>query len=92
MAKQKRIICNQDLKQFAEGVIAHAKNGDRAVMRQIIDGPVLEVVYSDIPLDGLGYKKIMQHQPECLFGVYSTKIRVADLISDLSFKGDITND
>lgn len=87
MTIRKRLVCHQNLEDFAKGLIAHAKNGPRAVFRQITDGPVGEVTYSEIPADGQNYAKIMKHMPECLYGIYDHRITVKELVSDLSFKG-----
>lgn len=85
--KAKRMVCNQDLKLFAENLIAKAKNSDRAVFRLTEDdGAVIHVTYKDIPMDSANYLKAIKAQPETLWGVYNTKARVGDIVRDLSVK------
>lgn len=85
--KAKRMVCNQDLKLFAESLIAKAKNSDRAVFRLTEDdGAVIHVTYKDIPMDSANYLKAIKAQPQDFWGVYNTKIRVSELVQDLSVK------
>ncbi len=86
--KAKRMVCNQDLKLFAENLIAKAKNSDRAVFRLTEDdGVVIHVTYKDIPADSANYLKAIKAQPETLFGIYNSKAKVEWIVSDLSWKG-----
>lgn len=83
----KRYVCHQNLKDVAKGILSRAKNGDRAVFRQVHDKiSHFEIEYSDVPFDGINYKKIIKHMPETLWGVYNTKMKVDVIVSDLTFK------
>lgn len=85
--KAKRMVCNQDLKLFAENLIAKAKNSDRAVFRLTEnDGVVIHVTYKDIPMDSANFQKAMKAQPETFWGCYNSKARVEDIVRDLSCK------
>lgn len=85
--KQSRLVCTQNLKEFAEGLLQRSKNGERAVfIRKHDNGAFIEVTWADVPFEGQNYAKIMKAMPETFYGVYNNKARVQDIVYDLSLK------
>lgn len=89
MTKKARYTNSQNIEEFASAVIAHSKNGPRAVFRLIkeLSPGLFEVTYSDLPQNGQNYEKIMRVQSESLWGIYDSRVKLEQLVSDLSYKG-----
>jgi len=73
---------NQDIKAFADGVMQRAKNGPRAVVKELATG-----IFKDLPQDGVGFSKILKKPDEySLQGIYDNKCKIQWLYADLGAK------